>query len=197
MPIADARVMVGWQSRLGEMVDQDEVGNPRLWFTAASGEEQDAEGPMPVFLNLQRNAAGKVICSGLIIGDLPRWAPVEPREVNAARLRSIHLPALIRRAVLFVDAPDDLGRALRDLLQDIRPTGTGPGPRGYDDEHFRKVAATYRAALAAAPRAPTKWLAEREKVSLATARRWVQRARDRGFLGASEPGKAGEFGDTE
>jgi lipocalin len=50
----------------------------------------------------------------------------------------------------------------------------------------------YRAALEAEPRAPTKWLAERMYVSLPTARRWIQRARDLGYLGASIPGKAGE-----
>lgn len=50
----------------------------------------------------------------------------------------------------------------------------------------------YRDMLVTAPRAPIKTLAEHLGVSEATVRRWVQRARDQGFLGESRPGKAGE-----
>ena len=63
---------------------------------------------------------------------------------------------------------------------------------GYGDDHHRDVAAAYRQALQQAPGAPTKWIAERYHVSVPTARRWIQRARDKGYLGASTPGKAGE-----
>lgn len=60
------------------------------------------------------------------------------------------------------------------------------------DDHLREVADTYRRALAAgAP--PTKEVAERMGASHSTAARWVKMARDKGFLGATSPGRSGEL----
>jgi hypothetical protein len=69
-----------------------------------------------------------------------------------------------------------------------------PGPKGHDDEYFKRVAEDYRRALIARPRAPVQMLLElyEDRFSEATIRRWLQRARDKGYLGAAPPGKAGE-----
>jgi hypothetical protein len=70
------------------------------------------------------------------------------------------------------------------------------GPRGryigaVTDEQLRDVAETYRAAYAER-RAPTAAVARRFHVSRSTAGRYVQRARERGFLGPTQPRVAGE-----
>ncbi|MDQ6854728.1 MAG: DUF6214 family protein, partial [Actinomycetota bacterium] len=59
------------------------------------------------------------------------------------------------------------------------------------DNDLRRVAATYRAALETG-NPPTAAVEDEFQVSRATAGRLVRRARDRGFLGAATPRKAGE-----
>ncbi len=176
---------------LGQLVDQD------VWFRAAPSDENDPLAAMPVFLRITRSEAGKLICTALLIGDDGR-SPFPARPITAAILRTIPLPELLAAALDSADFPDSYGASIRAYLAGL-PTiaASHPGPRGHSDNHFRDVATAYRAALVSAPRAPTKWLAQQMHVSLPTARRWVQRARDRGFLGASEPGKAGEFGGRQ
>ena len=60
------------------------------------------------------------------------------------------------------------------------------------DDDLREIAVIYRAALAE-QRRPTKAVMEAMHVSLATASRWVARARDLGYLGPARPGAAGEI----
>lgn len=63
------------------------------------------------------------------------------------------------------------------------------GRRGHPPEFYEEVAALYRASGAIKP---VKRIAEHFVVEDATARRWVRRARELGFLGKAIPGKAGE-----
>jgi hypothetical protein len=61
---------------------------------------------------------------------------------------------------------------------------------GPTDETLEWVARTYTLALAVGDR-PTKAVKEVFEIAQSTAGQWVARARDRGFLGTAEPGKAG------
>lgn len=61
--------------------------------------------------------------------------------------------------------------------------------RSVDDDLLREVAEVYRANL---DRSPTRAVAERFGKAPSTAARYVQSARERGFLGAAINGKAGE-----
>jgi hypothetical protein len=85
------------------------------------------------------------------------------------------------------DAPRILGRT-----EPCKGPQARPGPKGHPPEHYERVAAAYRQALISHPRSPMRALAEQLHASDATVRRWVQRARDKGLLGPSVPGKAGE-----
>lgn len=53
------------------------------------------------------------------------------------------------------------------------------GPKGDDEARDRMVWDLYRQALEVTPRAPVRWMLPQLKVSDATARRWITRARKR------------------
>lgn len=67
---------------------------------------------------------------------------------------------------------------------------TKPGrPVMYDDDHYRQVAAIYSAAEASR-QPPAKAVADNLGVARTTAIKWVQRARERGFLPPTTRGKS-------
>ena len=73
-----------------------------------------------------------------------------------------------------------------------RASTRAPRRRGrVSDDVLRQAAAIYRAASFAGP-APTNAVKDQMSVSRATAGRWVSMARERGFLGKTQPGMAGE-----
>ena len=160
-----------------------------FWFSGASA---DAES-LPVFLSAGRAPDGRLVCHGLIIGDLANTGVV-PREVTARAMRKIRIPELLREISNGEWRSRNPGNAIlaSDLLDEAPALAPRVRQQEYDDQHFRDVADWYRRAVAEIPRSPTKWLAEQLHVSEPTARRWVQRARDRGHLGPSTPGRAGE-----
>jgi hypothetical protein len=168
---------------------------------------RDDRLPFPVAMALGRSPDGRLICTGLYIGNLdlgadydpppdaPEWYGSERVEVTSRSLRELPLTALLGSVEALRDDPE--GRAFfREVFRLADDLGAlprrRPGRRGYDREFFEQVAAEYRAVLALEPRAPVKALAKQRQQSEATVRRWVQRARDMGLLGASTPGRAGE-----
>lgn len=100
--------------------------------------------------------------------------PIEPVQVEG------HVGAFrLRRDVEQGHATAYGGRRVRAVIGEGRRT---------DDETLRTVAKAYRAA----GRAPTQAVADELHVSRSHAGRLVAQARDRGFLGATTPGRAGE-----
>ena len=78
------------------------------------------------------------------------------------------------------------------LTKEYRASSRAPRKRGpITDERLRQVADIYRAACFATG-APTNAVRDQLGVPRATAGRWVSLARQRGFLGATQPGVAGE-----
>jgi hypothetical protein len=168
----------------------------------------DTGGPAGrVLLRLGLSRQGRLVCTGLIVGTAePLWGdPPEIGEVTARQLRAIPLGEMIASLALSAaigsKRPDDpiqaylarvRGRPLRERVTPYPGPQARPGPKGHPSEHYERVAVAYREALVAHPRAPMKALAEQLHYSDATVRRWVQRARDKGLLGPSIPGKAGE-----
>lgn len=136
---------------------------------------------------------GRLICTGLVVGAFGE------EELTVRRLRSLPLAQIL----------ETLGRADHEpVLLALFPQGVPefgprvkPGPKGHPNVHFEQIADAYRAALGSAPRSPMKTLThaynkgrpQAEWVSEVTVRRWVQRARDKGFLGESPLGKAGSI----
>jgi hypothetical protein len=68
--------------------------------------------------------------------------------------------------------------------------------RPQSDDDWRRVAEIYRRAVAGGA-APSEAIAEEFGVSTATARKWVQRTRERGFLHAALGRRAGEAAPTD
>ena len=153
----------------------------------------DGELPQPVLLRLRTASDGRRVCTGLIVG------AVEDREIPGRALRRISLPALLELV------GEELSRRTKDkgwkayvnrpraapltAATSYRPAKRPPA--GWPREHFQQVALAYRANLIRHPFAPLQALARQLGTTEPTARRWVLRARDMGFLGRPAPGKAG------
>lgn len=188
-----ARTSVTWLPKgsdaastwLSELADDDWV------YLTASDESGE---PYDVALRLQRTEQGRVICTALVAGNVMPWSG-QPVEVTSRSLREIPIAELLGTAMASTAVPGAYGVAVSALLNAL-PEATfehaRPGPKGHTEEHFKKVAIFYRHALSVAPDRPLEWLAAKMGVSTSTARRHVQRARDRGMLGPAVPGKAGE-----
>jgi hypothetical protein len=169
------------------------------------GSHLDPEQPPPVALAMAKSSDGRMICTGLIVG-LNEAYPLgngewgKPIEVTSRALRRIPVAELIGRAVTQDPISDHHAPLRRKVLSrspESMSVRRAPGPKGHPDEHFRWVADQYRKALEANPRAPMAWLDERIDVDRSTITRWVQRARDKGFLGKSTPGRAGEVPEDQ
>lgn len=66
-----------------------------------------------------------------------------------------------------------------------------PGPIGRGDEFYLGIAKRYRELRAAGVVNPTATIADQEGYSRSAAAGWVRKARQRGYLGNSQPGMAG------
>lgn len=153
----------------------------------------------PVYIRLGYAPDGRLVCTGLHIGDATGEI-----EVTATDLRQVPVAAILGDAAAFltgeVEGLNPLGEAvMRQMAKAAFKSAvpfpgprTRPGRQGLPAERIEWAAKAYRAALATAPRRPIQYLSEKSGVPEPTLRRWVQRARDRGLLGASTPGKAGE-----
>lgn len=175
--------------------------NSRQWVVLEGGSL-----PYPVTLSAGIGDDGRLRCTGVILGAFT----AEPAEITSASLRDVRISELLQEVSRTGDLLESLieftgpgeGRSFLDrlspgLISDLPPRP--PQVRGaLPRSHFEAVAKEYRRALVKNERAPmaemrgrlSEWL-ERD-VPEPTARRWVQRARDMGLLGASRPGKAGE-----
>ena len=144
------------------------------------------DGPYPVCVRLGEAPDGRLVMTGLLIG-FP-----EPVEITARSLRMIPVAPLLADLARDEFSREVFGYTAQPLRRPVRR-----GPRGLDDRHFEEVAATYRRAVKEGPGRTVMRFRELWPTSEATARRWIQRARDKGLLGPAQPGKAGERPRTE
>jgi len=175
--------------RLRRMADRDDT-----WYEVTGGGLT-----APVMLRLGQAADGRLVCTGLVVGHEPP-ADGEPSEITTRSLR-IPLASIVQTIARRMEDPDGDLAKLRRFVLDQTPAAGGPrvrpGRHGHPAEHYREVAAAYREALRQHPDAPTKALAAMyPNWSEATVRYWLRMARERGLLGRSERGKAGEGGIT-
>ena len=194
------------------MEDRSDDGED-FWFGLPVVQKGDAaaaaaawivvQGPgLPDFLveiRVRKSPDGRLICTGLRAGGLPEV----PQEVTARGLRQIPLARILRALAL-----EDVGEEGRRWLAEVQglelahtavPTFERPGtPRGsrLPREHFARVAEVYREGVLLDSRRPDKYVASVFCVSEPTARRYVQKARDLGYLGPTSRGKAGEMMDA-
>jgi len=118
---------------------------------------------------------------------------IEGHAVTAALLREIPVQGLLRGAVVMavdrttpIPTPSGVyGRAYHEFSIDPEVAKAGPTP-----EALQAVALVYRVAYAVGDH-PTKAVAEALELAGSTAARWVMKARAAGYLGETEPGRAG------
>lgn len=129
-----------------------------------------------------------------------RAAAFEIVEVPIEQVRSLHQDARLvlhrhsrlapgRRGNVRLYAPA-FGDASHGSAGAEWPQSPAPRPP-QTDEDWRHVAELYRRAVACGA-APSQAIADEFGVTRATARKWVQRTRERGFLGAALGRRAGE-----
>jgi hypothetical protein len=129
-------------------------------------------------------------------------APKGGREVRSVDLRALHIEDVLETAVTMVgtiitdDRADGVtvsvpitnpGEA-REAVSAVR-AGRRAARQKLSEDMLQQVATTYRDNVADQP---TEAVADRFGVAARTARLYVRRARDAGFLGAAVPGRAGE-----
>lgn len=142
--------------------------------------------PVDVTIRLAKTSDGRMACAAVVFDG-------DGDELTARQLRNMPLGEIVAQAA----GQRTEGKA-GEIIRWMAKQGAGhvirtrPGPGGYPAEHYEQVARLYRTALEVTPQAPMRWLREQMPASEATWRRWLKGARDRGLLGASTPGKAGE-----
>lgn len=141
---------------------------------------------------------GRAICARVEIGaDFDHPGEAMPVPITTAVLRQIPLSTLIEKAVMEMvgtfetvaelewptspTAKKRLPVAQRAAHKPLRPGR----PTLYDRSHYKRVAGIYNAAVRAGSRAPTKAVAESERVSKSAAAKWVARAREMGLIPAT------------
>lgn len=139
---------------------------------------------MPVDLRVHRNAEGRVVVTGLMIGE-----EFDAREITSQTLRKIKISEIM--AELFKDydpdAPPDwmnFGTVVAEITS-ANVTGGHVAKsrlRGPDEEALQAFARTYRAELARQPQRAMSAAAKVHSISRATANRWAQECRQLGYL---------------
>jgi hypothetical protein len=173
--------------------DDWEREESRWWRVAVTS---GPDYPFELDVRIGRLPDGRFACTGLRINNRGDCET----EVTARTLREIRLPDIVKSAVHAAHAEDPafsrylLGYELPPVAARSRPR-LRPGPPGYDNAFFQDVADLYKESMREDPAHPYKHFRAQwggAPPSLSTARRWVQRARDKGLLRDAIPGKAGE-----
>lgn len=145
--------------------------------------------PLPIEIRVHRGTDGRTVVTGLLVGDQDA-----PAEITAATLRRIRLGEII--TALF-DANTPAGD-LADLVRYIRPAvvrgviqahlDAAPTidthSRRPQDTEYRRFATTYLSELARNPSHAMTNTARALGLSRATANRWADTCRRRGYLPA-------------
>jgi hypothetical protein len=175
-----------------------ELGERRGWvFVRVTWSEDDA---LDLFIRPALTKEGRVVCTGLILGGHHRreGAPDVPPEVTARALRRVPLPQIL---ALVSQDPSVLRqwREMEILGVDVHPT-VRPGPKDHSPEHYARVIAAYRQAVAEAPSSPVKRLAEMwqtpegKPTPEPTIRRWLRVAREKYGLEPAPRGRPSTTG---
>ncbi len=170
------RIEASWNSygRLG-----DGLAVPSPVTITVTGE------PFDLVLEVELQA-GRLVCRDLRVRQVDGGPPV-----TGEALRRIPVSEVIRVAL-----EDLIERAEEIAPQTWESAPIGPPPEhvarhGPTDEALRHVAAIYRFTYALGE-SPTKGVQDRLGLPRSTAGRWVALARERGFLGPTSAGRAGE-----
>lgn len=158
--------------------------------------------PTTVLMRVGRTSNGSLVCTGLILGVMAEYKleneyEREPKPIRARDLREIRVGEILEKLeedltnlprIRGVDPSiqkffdDFMAVAATEGVRKTRAPRSRPGRRGYDETHYEEIAILYEEACDVDPYAPIKYIADREHVSVQTARRWVRGAEKRGLL---------------
>ena len=179
-----------FSTNLGGDLPRDGLGEP--WIRV-----EDKSLPAPIYLRLGVDKDGRLACTGLLIDGDP------DRELPARELRSIRLPKLLSEFQKHMTRASGMKQLIWELHR-IRYEGPSsesgwrmilsiparqrlvqrgrPGPKGYPDDHYRKVARAYKVAKRKHPTRPIRALMQEFNATEPTIHRWLRTARDKGFI---------------
>jgi len=168
---------------------------PGLWQRVTGGGLST-----PLLVRIGQGRDGRPVVNGLIIG-----AEEPPPEITTDSLRSIRLGALL--AQLFENFDPENPPTWEDGIPDQVEWGlihehvwrpavrSGASSRGPSDAELDRFARTYQREFIRNRRRAMTATAEEMGISRATANRWAERCRDRGYLPPGESKKSGRDGD--
>lgn len=130
---------------------------------------------------------GRYVVTDLRASQVDGGPPIDSRQLRAVPVAEIVADGV--RPYVLANADGGAGGPWQPLT--VGPDDVADGP---SDRAIRKVAQVYRYAwMCGLP--PTATVAEITGLKRATAANWIGRARDRGYLGAAQERRAGEYGD--
>ena len=180
----------------------DSGGEPLGSVNAAPGQSDGHRSKRPVTASLLRELPLARLAKHAMLGVAWRLGETKGEEVVPWELRDDagfyrigpdEVPDDFGLYLIDIPAWDELWTdAMRALASEVDRRRTSVQRRNrITDELLERVAAVYRRAIDDG-KPPKQAVALAESVSKATAGRYVMKARERGFLGATSPGKKGE-----
>jgi hypothetical protein len=156
----------------GSVALAEGIGFPRRARVKVTGEPDDANTPFAATAQL-RFQGGRLEVVRLAVDQVPGGPPVTGEALRT-------LPRAIVREVARRTATGDLPMDLRSIAS-----------QGLSDEALQLTALVYRFAFVIGD--PPAWAVhKRLGIPRSTAGRWIGLARERGYLGPPQPGRAGE-----
>jgi hypothetical protein len=136
--------------------------------------------PWSMLLRLAVQDGGRLVCTGVVMGEPDGSVPITVRAVREAPIAQV-LEEISERALSADPLEGLVYSALLDLAGDARVLATHRGPKGKDDAFYRRVWDAYTEALKVAPTAPVKYMREQGGIygSDSTVRRWKREAERR------------------
>lgn len=140
--------------------------------------------------------------TGGLLGSMSSWNPIRDALRTPAERELLDLPALERHfgtaeQLASLDSDQPILENHMVILQDDEPS---PGAKPADlvrpdgritDEFLARLAETYRWLVSSGDTAPASTIADQTGAPVATVRRWIVNARQRGHLPPGRPGRAG------
>lgn len=134
-------------------------------------------------------ALGRFVCASLKCSRRTGRPPVTSDGMRTVNVGGITRAALVSASEVSLVNPHS-NPEWKAMFENLNADPAGIGARGLSDEALRAAALVYAQAYAIGE-PPVEEVAEVLEVPRSTAARWVAKAREAGYLGKTEPRKAG------
>lgn len=169
------------------------------WFRVTAADDLDGE----LYIGTALDDNDEPTISGIVLQANPgfEWTTAQMRELPLARIKAtLKTTPVLAEWVRTAPRSVDPIRQLQDEADEgpktelfrsrgaVRPRLTRPGPR-HNGEFYAEVAAAYKHYVQASNK-PAVEIAHEADVPVATARRWINNARELGLLEKGQRGRA-------